>query len=376
VRARGTDRWEVVASVKDPLTGAHRKVSRVVRGTKKDAERRLSQLLVEADAGFLTPGDAAVAGTFAELLDQWLDRKRSEGLSPSTIARYAQASKLLRAELGTRKLDQLDTATIDALYARLLRSGQSPASIAKVAQVARASLDLAVTYGRLRSNPAAGAKPPKVLRPDKDAPEPEVVKQLIAYAKQERYFHLSLLIRLGAATGARRGELCALKWTDFDFEGDPPSMLVSRVIVHGEGGAVIERPVTKTGKSRRVTLDPGTVQTLMDWRAEREKFAADCGCELPADAYVFSYEPEGNVPPRPDGFTQAFNRISRELGLDCSLYEATRHFAGSTMIANGVDVTTAAARLGHSATTLLKRYSHVRAGADAKAAGVVGSSLD
>lgn len=374
VRARGTDRWEVVATVKDPLTGTHRKVSRAVRGSRRDAEARLSQLLVELEDGSLTPRDAPSTGSYAELLDQWLDRKRAEGLSPSTLARYRHAADVLKVRLGSRRLDQIDTASIDSLFASLLRSGQSPATIAKISQVARSSLGLAVTYGLIRSNPALAAKAPKVLKPVTDAPEPETVKAIIEAADAQNHT-LATFIRVGAATGARRGELCALKWSDLSLDDEVPSALIGRTVVLGDDG-VLERSVTKTGKARRVTLDHGTVAALRAQRAKADSACEKGGFAVLRDGWVFSSQPDGSAIPRPDSFTAAFSQIAKRLGIKVTLYEATRHFAASTMIGNGIDPTTAAARLGHDATTLLKRYSHVRAGADAKAAGLVGASLD
>lgn len=374
VRARGSNRWEVVVTVKDPLTGKYRKMSRLVRGTRRDAERRLSELQVEADSGSLTPKDTPTAGTYAELLDQWLDRKIAEGLSVSTITRYRHAAGILREELGTRRIDQVDTRSLDSLYGRLLKAGQSPASIAKVHQVARSAGELAVTYGLVRSNPAVAAKAPRILKPVTDAPEPEVVRRLIEEAaKKDRM--LATFLRLGSATGARRGELCALRWSDLRLDDDPPSVLFSRAVTMGEG-VVQERKVTKTGVARRVTLDAGTAAAMQDYRTSLQELCGQHGVEISRDGWVFSSLPDGSRIPRPDSFTAAFSKLAKRVGVDVTLYEATRHFAASTMIGSGIDATTAAARLGHDATTLLRRYSHVRAGADEKAAGIVGSVLD
>ena len=54
-----------------------------------------------------------------------------------------------------------------------------------------------------------------------------------------------------------------------------------------------------------------------------------------------------------------------------------RHFAATTMLLNGIDVHTAAGRLGHArASTTLDIYAHYTQPADLRASDTLASSLD
>ena len=375
VRELGKGKFEVIVSVPDPLTGNHRKVSRRVTGTRKQAEDRLAKLITEINEGDTAPKSVSATGSYAELLDAWLAQKRTEGLSPSTVSRYAQAGQHLRAAFGDRKVADVTPERLDALYAALSKKGLGGASILKTHRVARGVGDLAVRYGLIRTNPAIGATRPRITAPTVVAPETETVQLLIDAAAKTNPT-LSLFLRVGAATGMRRGELAALRWSDCTLNGDDPFILVARNIVIGENGKIIERPVTKTGKPRRVSLDSRTTALLVEYQEGNTKLCAELGGLLLDDGWVFSSQPDGSTIVRPDTMTWAFSKLCTRLGIEgLSLYGTTRHYAASTMIANDIDPVTAAARLGHSPTQLLRTYGHLRAGKHQQAAALVGGLL-
>jgi integrase len=75
-----------------------------------------------------------------------------------------------------------------------------------------------VKWRWLTTNPVVNTSPPKLRHQTKQVPTPEMVQRLIRGAEQEDP-DMAVRISLGAITGARRGELCGLKWGDVDFEG-------------------------------------------------------------------------------------------------------------------------------------------------------------
>jgi integrase len=82
--------------------------------------------------------------------------------------------------------------------------------------------------------------------------------------------------RLLAATGMRRGEALALRWRDVDLDagGLAVRRSVGVVKAKGAGERLVEGP-TKTGRSRVVDLDAGTVAALRASRAARGQLALD-----------------------------------------------------------------------------------------------------
>ena len=95
------------------------------------------------------------------------------------------------------------------------------------------------------------------------------------------------------------------------------------------------------------------------------------------DRHLFSHDPDGTAPWRPDYATLAFARLANQLGMTKIRLHDLRHFAATTMLLNGIDVRTAAGRLGHArASTTLDTYAHYTQPADHRASATLANSLD
>jgi integrase len=97
---------------------------------------------------------------------------------------------------------------------------------------------------------------------------------------------------LAATTGARRGEICAIRRSRIDW--NEQTLLISRTIVK-HNGKKLEGP-TKNRKLRTVAVDARVLDVMRERLAETERVADAVGCELDADPYVFSVSPSGDDP--------------------------------------------------------------------------------
>ena len=90
---------------------------------------------------------------------------------------------------------------------------------------------------------------------------------------------------------------------------------------------------------------------------------------LAPDAYVFSHQPDGSKPIRPDGVSHRFTKLAQHLGVRCRLHDL-RHFMVTHLVAAGVDVRTVAGRAGHvdGGRTTLSTYAHFQHAQDRHAA--------
>lgn len=364
------DAWRIhVYLGRDSATGKHRYLTRTVRGTKREAENVCAQLVAEAARG--DHGETA-AGSLGELLTQWLEHIEPN-VSPSTLAAYkVYVEKWIKPKLGHVKLDRLRPADIDRFYASMRGSLQA-ASIRKAHTILRSALGQAVRWRMIAINPAASATPPRVDKPPINPPDPKDVARLLA-AANETDPELGLFLRLAAVTGARRGELCGLRWSDLDEKAG--QLLVERSIVKGTTEVVVKR--TKTNRDRRIALDPGTVTALKAQRERMIKHAAACGVELPDDAFIFARDVEGLLPWRPDsGATGRFMKLRDSLGLKKVRLHDLRHYVATRLLDAGIPVREVSERLGHaSATTTLTIYAASVPATDRIAAGIMGDLVD
>jgi integrase len=177
---------------------------------------------------------------------------------------------------------------------------------------------------------------------------------------------LGLFLVLAVVLGARRSEVCRLRWTHINL--DQGDVLVGGRIITLPG-ELRDAEWTKNRSKRRIALAAGVAELLRAHRVEQAKRALAVGVSLSPDAYVFSREPDGSVPRRPDSFTHRFTKLASRIGVDCRLHDL-RHFMVTQLIAAGVDIRTVAGRAGHrdGGRTTLGVYAHFQAAQDHAAA--------
>lgn len=394
----GSYRVSVYAG-KDPIT--HRK--RYLRETHPSEaaavvarERMLAQ--VEGDQ---VPDSAR--RTLSVLLDRWLEVADHELTTRETTEGYIR--RTIKPTLGDMPLRQLQYRVdlFDRLYAHLARCSRAcderpfiehkvdgphdcaakkckphvctpmrATTIRRVHGILSPALNYAVAWGWIERNPAAFAHPPKIGRSKAKPPEPEQVAAILNKSAEED-LELFVYLWVAVTSGARRGEVVALRWTVVD-QVRARLGLSSNYVVRG-GKRKLKAP--KTDEERWLSLDTLTLQILADFRAAREAALASAHLRLPADAFVFSPDPMGSRPWHPDHFTHAFRDLARPLGVTKPL-KNLRHFNATQLLAAGVDLRTTAGRLGHSdgGATTLRVYADWTKPADRHAAEQLAGDLD
>lgn len=330
--------------------------------------------------------------TVDQLLDRFLDQHQG---GKSTISGYrVYVDKHVRPFIGKRKVGDVDADLLDSLYAEMRRcrdhctkragiDHRTPrphecddrcrphrceplgnATIRKIHYILSGAYKRAVRWRWVGSSPMDQAEPPSAPPPDPQPPTPDEAARLIAEAGRVDP-DWGMLVWLTMVTGARRGELCGLRWRHVDL--DRAVVTVRRAIA--QDGTETEEKDTKTHQRRHVTIDPGTVAALEEHRQRWEDRTAALGLPLWPDAFVFSNAPDGTTNLLPSSVTQRYGRMARRLAIDTHLHNL-RHYSATELIAAGVDVRTVAGRLGHGGggTTTLRVYAAWVAEADQRAA--------
>lgn len=362
------------------LDGAGKKrwVRRTVVGDRRDAELALAELVLQVGRGDV-PTDGSL--TVAQALEHWLAWYRSQVTEKAWLTAEGNVRNHLVPAIGDMRLDKLRTHHVDRMLAGVtarkptakgrppVLAPAAPATIARVHGVLSAALAQAVRWGWIARNPAADASPPSGTSPEIRPPDPEVAWQLLEAADTHDPA-FGAWLRLDAASGARRGELVGVRWEDVDLERG--QLVIRRAVIHGIDGLVVKD--TKTRTARTIALGPDTVELLRRHRRALVEGAFAAG-QRPT-GFVWSPDLDGHRPMRPDGMTSRFRRVRAKVpaARGVRLHDL-RHFAATQMLAGGVDVKTAAGRLGHDPVMLLRRYGHFLPAKDQEAAEVLERAL-
>jgi integrase len=346
--------------------------------TKKEAEdaeaKRRAEELQKYDLA--KAGAAGVAAklptTLSMLLQEFFRQHADEKLAPKTIERYHEMVACLAPELLAMPLGEITPLHLNRAWTRLLKSGGhhrrtkvarplSTKTVRNIAGVVSSAFGRAVRWGLVATNPVPNSEPPVPRKRIKMALLPSEQAGLIHSAAGPWF--LPMFLDLSAATGARRGEILALRWSD--IQGDYAT--VERSLTQTNLG--LEFKGTKTDNPRRIELPLSALAHLEHHRKRQNEFRQQFGPDYRDDLDLIFANPDG-TPLKPDSISSSVSLLCRRLGLPkgASLH-TLRHSHASVLLANGVDLATVSARLGHSSVRVTADiYSHALRGRDREAA--------
>jgi len=363
--------YQLVVFVGVDENGKRRYLRETVAGTRREAEKRLTQLIAAVDTG---QAGAISKARLSELVDAWWEACTSH-LSPHTRIGYrGMLRRYLLPTFGSRRIDKIKPMELERWYAQLMAGPPplSPLTVRKIHTLLSGILSTAVRWGWLSVSPLARVRAPRAILKAMRAPEPEEIA-LALQAAQEFDEELHAFLRLSAALGTRRGETAALHWCDIDL--DNGDVHVHRGLAPGESNPrqVLEKG-TKTHANARLAIDKETVATLQRFRVRAIENALACGIAFDDDSYVFSPEPGGAAPWHPDHFGKQWERLRKKLGLDHIRLHDWRHFHGTELASAGVPMTVVRDRLRHSNIRTTSMYAHGRRALDRDAADAIGEA--
>ncbi|SFM77562.1 Site-specific recombinase XerD [Pseudonocardia ammonioxydans] len=340
------------------------------------------------------------SATVNQLLDRYLEMI---DVSASTHLMYARyLDKHVRPFVGSKKAGALGPDELDSLYAELRRcrvhckprskvvdhrtprphecdercrphvcKPLSNTTIRHVHHVLSGAYKRAVRWRWVATSPVVQAEVPAPKPPDPRPPTPAEAAKLIEEASADPDW--GALVWFTMTTGARRGEVCALRWRDVDLDGR--TVQIRRAIATDGRRNLVEKD-TKTHQQRRVTLDEETTAVLAEHKARAEEAAAQLGRELTGASFVFSQSADSSASLVPSSVGQRYTRMAKRLGLETH-FHGLRHYSATELIAAGMDIRTVAGRLGHGGggVTTLRVYAAWLAEADQRAAAGITARL-
>ena len=340
--------------------------------TRKEAQAAMAKVMVAVEErSYVTPSTLTVREYLSK---EWLPAIEAT-VRPTTYRSYVQhVSFHIAPHIGTLRLEKVNGATLNALYAKLASQGKrdgkrglSPRTVHHVHTCLHRAFRDAVRWGRLFRNPVDAADPPRVAGPGSREMKTWDATQVRAFLEATSNDRLHPLWRLLAMTGMRRGEVLGLKWEDIDFEAG--RLAVRRSLIPLGGEVIVSEPKTARGR-RSIALDPETVEVLKTQAARQLAEQQQWG-EAWTDSGYICTKGDG-TPYHPEVVSRYFRKAVKEAKLPTIRPHDLRHTHATLALRAGIHPKVVSERLGHANISItLDTYSHAIPAMQEEAAALI-----
>lgn len=364
-------RWQALCRVRDP-DGVTRRVYRYTPDGVKDRTGAAAERALLAALADRTPPGAAGIGpdtTLAQLWTAYRAQLEAEGRTATTLRSYDSVAKRIAAGVGSVRIREATAGRLDT-FLRTVAADATPTTARKVRTLLAGMLGTAVRHGAIPANPVreVGEVPAPPRRRARSL-DPDELAALVAALRDPdtdlgrwaTRYDLADVVAVLAATGARIGEVLALRWVDLDLTAGTAT--VAGKIVRATGVGPIRQDTTKTAAGLRTVPLPAFAVTVLRARAQ----APDPG------ALVFPGRAGG--PRNPDTVWRQWRQARDRLGLDWVTPHTFRKTVATILDAEGLTARQAADHLGHAQVSMTQDVYFGRGRIHTAAAAAVDRAL-
>lgn len=311
--------------------------------------------------------------TLGEWLDKWISEFMIFTIREGTLSAYKSLIEhQIKPYLGNCPLSTLTTNEIQKFYNAVKKNGRvhvdkehgtelADSMVRKIHMLLHEALETAVRQRLAVNNPTNGTTIPKNNYPAKQILNDEQLERFMEIIKSDERWYDFFYTEL--TTGLRRGEICKLRWEDFDERNG--KLKIRRSVGRIKNG-VLPVGETKTEMGmREILLPPSTIELLLKRK------------ENSVGNWIFPnfYRPE--EPLNPQSAYKHLKVLLKKAGLPLIRFHDLRHTFATHAIAGGVDAKTLSGILGHTnASFTLDTYTHVTTDMQKNAAKIVGNFMD
>lgn len=310
--------------------------------------------------------------TLREWIDRWFKEYASSTLRPSTLRGYRGYASLICERIGDKPVKLITTADVQRTYNAIKRSGRkknhpvygnelSDSVTRSVHMFFHQVMDTAVSEHLTASNPTNGTVIPKQNYRDKQILNEAQFEIFMDAIEKEPLWYDFFYTEM--TTGLRQGEICGLKWEDFDESRG--ILKVTRSAGKNISG-IREIGETKTNAGKRNIILPASTYRIL---CERKKSAIT--------EWIF---PHLTKPEQPMSASSAYHKmkdILEKAELPNVRFHDLRHTFATHALTSGVDAKSLSNILGHTnASFTLDTYTHVTNDMQKNAAVVIGNFLE
>lgn len=349
---RGKTSFRLRTKWRDAESGEYREVNETIVGTRDYAETKKSIILSRFKSGHMT---SMSNDTVKGFLTNWMEKRVQLGaIRPTSAETYRSMLQNFIEPHGDSQLVSVTPAMLRQWVMQTLAT-KGAATTRYTGKVLKKAFKQAVKEGLIPFSPFEQVELPANNPEQKERIlNGEQVKAVWDGSYQHEH---GLAVRIGLESGARRGEIAALRWCDISSAG---VIEIRRTAVLLKGQVVISEPKTK--KSRRKVR----VSTALRDEINTLRLA-----HAPTD-YIFGTDEA----PRPDVVSKAVVDVLRATGMEGFTAHDLRHAHATHLLRSKLNPAAVSRRLGHSKTSItLDVYGHALEEDDDEILGAINNVL-
>ena len=350
------NKYKITIELGYDILGNRKRKTEILNGTKQEAIKREAELKSE----FYHIGKTMKINdlTFEELSEIFIEKYCIPNISRVTTFGYKKSLKRINPIIGKVKINKITPLILDNMYQQLRigKDGQELGyhSMYNLYKVVNVMFNQAIRWEIMDKNPNLKANKHKREHKEKRFYDINQVKKLLDVLDNESVKYKTL-IQLALDSGARRSEICALRWSDINMETHMMSITKKLKVVEG----VIDEKTTKTESSKReIMLSESTIKQLEEYREWQNAYKlVNKQRWVGTDDRVFTALDGSYM--FPGTCDHILRKIVKKYNLDPICFHELRHTCASLLINSGIDPKTVSKRLGHADTSItMEIYTH------------------
>lgn len=351
-----SNKYKIIVECGYDIFGKRVRHTETFKGTSAEAKIREAELIKE----YYHKGSKVNLNdlTFEQYSELFIEKYCNNNVSAITIRNYKQMLTKINAYIGKLKLPKITSVILDSLYQKL-RVGEkgnllSAKTMTHYYNLVGLMLNQAVNWDLIEDNPNMKARKPKCEKKERNFYDIEEATKMLNCLKEENIKYRAL-ITLAFDSGARRSEICALRWGDIDFENHTLLIDNSLKVVNG----VVDEKEAKTSASKRtIYISEATINVLKQYKEWQDNYIKEQGNKWQGTDRVFTAKDGKHM--HPDTCGKIIGKVLKKYGLSKLSFHELRHTSATILLESGVNPKAVSERMGHSNSRVtMEIYAHI-----------------
>lgn len=351
----GKKKYKITIELGKDIFGKRQRLTRDFTGTLTEVK----VLDAELTQQYYHKGETANVKdlTFQQYSEIYITKYCEGNIGLVTINNYKRLLKSILPLIGSYKLSKITPAMLDNMYSKLKKGSKgkelSYNSMYDYYKLINAMYNQAIKWEFVDKNPNLKANKPKKDVIERKFYDLDQTSEFLSCLQNECIKYRALLT-LALDSGARRGEISALRWGDLNFETRTLKIDNSLKVVKG----VVDEKRAKTNSSNRVIiLSEATIEVMKEYKEWQDNYILEMGSKWKGTDRIFTSENGEHM--HPSTCYKIFTKVTKKYNLEHIRFHDIRHTSASLLISQGVNIKAVSERLGHSSINITSDiYAH------------------